>query len=308
MITAWAVTTGEAGMRTQARGLASAVADHVIEKTAPKGLIERLLRLDAAFAPPWPDVIISCGRRSAQFVVALRRRMPGRPLMVHIQDPRACAEAFDLIVAMEHDRIATGKRVLKVATALHDLTAANLAAAAQVWRARLAPLGRPLTGVLIGGSTARQAFTLEHGRGLLDCLRQVRSDGTALAIVPSRRTPRVVDEMLRHAFAQDAGVFHWDMAGDNPYRGVLALADRLVVTSDSVSMISEALATSATVEIFDFGTAHYGRFLSRMIERGWARRVNGAQWTPATRTPINATYEAAAAVRSLLEARTGSFG
>jgi mitochondrial fission protein ELM1 len=310
MITAWAVTTGETGMRTQARGLAAALAGHVIEKTAPKGWLQRWYAPSTSdiFEPPWPDIIITCGRRSARFGMALRKRMPAETLAVHIQDPRAPASAFDLIVAMDHDRIRAGRNVIKVATALHDLTPARLAEAADAWRARLAPYGRPLAGVMIGGSTARQAFTLSHGRRLLAGLQRLRAAGISLAIIPSRRTPEAVNALLRHAFASDPRVFHWRVGDDNPYRAVLALADRLVVTSDSVSMISEALATSSPVEIFDFGTAHYGRFLKRMTDGGGARRFEGDALPPPPRLLVNATDEAAAAVRALLQARTGIVG
>jgi uncharacterized protein len=310
MITAWAVTTGEAGMRTQARGLAQAVADIVIEKTAPKSLLQRLTGFGAAddFAPPWPDILITCGRRSALFGIALRKRGPDEMLAVHIQDPRTGSSPFDLIVAMEHDRITAGGNVIKVATALHDLTPTNLDAAAAAWRERLAPYGRPLAGVMIGGTTARQAFTLAHGRKLLAGLSQLRAGGVSLAIIPSRRTPPEVAGMLRQAFMGDEGVFQWDLTGDNPYRAVLGLADRLVVTSDSVSMISEALATPSPVEIFDFGTIHYGQFLDRVVARGWARRFGGAPEPSPGRAPVNATDEAATVVRTLLQARTGIVG
>ena len=310
MITAWAVTTGEAGMRTQARGLARAVADTVVEKTAPKGVFQRWLQRSGGddFAPPWPDILITCGRRSAQFSISLRKRNLGGMLSVHIQDPRGRPDAFDLIVAMEHDRIAAGGNVIKVATALHDLTQATLAAEAEVWRGRLSPYGRPLAGVMIGGSTTRQSFTLDQARGLLAGLERLRASGVSLAITPSRRTPPAVERLLRQAFAGDPNVFQWDHAGENPYRGLLGLADRLVVTSDSVSMISEALATPHPLEIFDFGTPHYRRFLERVVTRGWARKFEGAAEAPPPRSPINATEEAAQAVRALLQARTGVVG
>ena len=310
MITAWALTTGEAGMRTQARGLATAIADRVWERTAPRGWLQRWFAPGGieVFEPPWPDILITCGRRSARFGMALRKRMPANTLAIHIQDPRAPANAFDLVVAMEHDRIRAGGNVIKVATALHDLTPEGLAEAADAWRERLAPYGRPLAGVMIGGSTARQAFTLSHGRRLLAGLKRLRAAGVSLAIVPSRRTPAAVNTLLSQAFASDPKVFHWDMGRDNPYRGVLALSDRLVVTSDSVSMISEALATSSPVEIFDFGTEHYGRFLDRMTQDVGARRFTGAAEAPPLRPPINATDDAAAVVRALLQARTGVVG
>src|SRR5437868_11878420 len=107
-LTAWAVTTGEAGMRTQARGLARAVADAVIEKTVAGGPTWPWSRKsgDEALSPPWPDVVVSCGRRSAASSLAIRKASGGRTLNVHVQDPRGRADAFDLVVAMGHDRIA----------------------------------------------------------------------------------------------------------------------------------------------------------------------------------------------------------
>ncbi|MGI8842039.1 MAG: mitochondrial fission ELM1 family protein [Caulobacteraceae bacterium] len=309
-VTAWALTTGEAGMRAQARGLAEAVADVVVEKTAPKGWPwPAATGARAALGPPWPDVLITCGRRSAPLSVTLRKASGGGVLTIHVQDPLTDPAQFDLVVAMEHDRIATGRQVIKVATALHDLTPAKLAAAGGAWRDRFAALGRPLAGVLVGGTTRRDIFTREKGRRLIEALQRLRAEaGASLAITASRRTSPAIRRLLREAFGTDPRVFLWDMAGENPYLAILALADRLVVTGDSVSMISEALSTGRPVEIFDLGFAHHAPFLDRLEMRGLARRFVGEPAPPAAQPPVNATLEAATAVRRLLQARTGWSG
>ncbi len=298
-------------MRTQARGLAEAVAETVVEKTAPArwpwprlsggGTRDR-------FEPPWPDVLITCGRRSAALSVALRKASGGRILTVHVQDPRRGPAAFDLVVAMEHDRIAARPGVIKVATALHDLTPEKLTAAGALWRSRLEALGAPLAGVAIGGTVRGDAFTLDHGRRLIGALRRLRQGDAGLAISPSRRTPLAIRALLREAFADDPRVFLWDLAGDNPYAAILALADRLIVTGDSVSMISEALATGHPVEVFDLGFHRYAPFLGGLIEAGLTRRFEGDPAPPPARPPVNATLAAAAAVRRRLQARTGVSG
>src|SRR5580693_2174218 len=142
-LTAWALTTGEAGMRTQARGLAAAVADVVVEKTVAGGFPWPWARPapESAMSPPWPDVVVSCGRRSVARSLAIGRASGGRAVTVHVQDPRGRAEGFDLVVAMEHDRIAPAANVIKVATALHDLTPENLAEAGRLWKPRFVALG-----------------------------------------------------------------------------------------------------------------------------------------------------------------------
>jgi mitochondrial fission protein ELM1 len=321
-LTAWALTTGEAGMRTQARGLAQAVADHVEEKTAPARSLGVLLagltaapRLAGAFPPPWPDILITCGRRSVPFAVALKRASAGRIVAVHIQDPRAFRGAFDLIIAMDHDRLAAGARVVKVATALHDVTAASLAQAADAWRPRLAPLGRPLVGVMIGGDLRGRPFTLDDGRRLLAGLLRLRREADAgLAITPSRRTPEPVRRLLSDAFADDPQTFLWDLEGANPYRGILALADRLVVTTDSVSMVSEAIATGRPVELLDLGFRRHVGFVQSLVDDGLARRFAGDPSPPLLAgRPVDATQLAADAVRRVLairrgQARTGLVG
>ena len=303
-LTAWALTTGEAGMRTQARGLAEAVADEVVEKVVSGGSILPWSRPTLAadgLTPPWPDVLISCGRRSVARALAIRKASGGQTLAVHVQDPRTRRSAFDLIVAMEHDPISAAPNVMKVATALHDLTEANIADAGVAWTSRFAGLGRPLIGVMIGGDVHGRPFTIAAGRRLLDGVSRLRAaTGGGLAITPSRRTPDAVRSLFAEAVGRDPRVFLWDLEGPNPYRGILALSDRLVVTSDSVSMVSEAVAAPAPVEVFDLGFARHAGFLKRLETAGQIRRFNGDPSPPAVAGPVNATTQAAAAVRALL--------
>ncbi len=297
-------------MRTQARGLAQAVADIVLEKTVRPRLLWRWTPRPAeeGLAPPWPDLVISCGRRSARASIAARRA-GGDFLAVHVQDPRGPAKAFDLVVAMAHDDIREGPGVIKVATALHDLTDENLAEAAARWAPRLRPLGHPLVGVVIGGDLKGRPFTPADGERLIDGLRRLMLEaGGALAITPSRRTPAWMLRRLATAFAGYPRVFLWDLSGDNPYRGILALADRLVVTSDSVSMISEAISSHHPVEVLDLGFARHVGFVQTLVDRRLIRRFEGDPSMPVTSGPVNATLEAAAKVRALLQSRTGVSG
>jgi mitochondrial fission protein ELM1 len=305
-LTAWALTTGESGMRTQARGLAQAVADIVVEKIVRARLAWPWTASPPAdsLSPPWPDILVSCGRRSAPRAAWAKRASGGRILAVHVQDPRTWPNAFDLVVAMDHDRIAAGGKVIKVATALHDVTPISLAQAARAWAPRFAPLGRPLAGVVVGGDLKGRPFTLADGRRLLDGIHRLRAaTGAGLAITPSRRTPPSVLALLRSDLGADPRAYLWDLNGDNPYRGILALADRLIVTSDSVSMVSEALSAPHPVEIFDLGFPRHAGFIQGLVDARLARRFDGDPSIPALAGPVNATDEAARAVRALLAAR-----
>ncbi len=317
-LNAWYMTSGEAGFRTQARGLATTVAGGSRELIV--GLRPPFRALPGAWAapfalaglakdsdrpaPPWPDLLISCGRRTTALAIAIRRASRGQTLAVHVQNPLTTVSAFDLVVAMDHDHV-SGPNVLSVPTALHDVTPARLAAAGEAWRERLIRPDRPLIGVLLGGTTRHHPFEAAEAAVLIERLQSVRrATGAALAVTPSRRTPRDVRDLFAAALAGDPDAFLWDLHGDNPYLGILALADRLVVTSDSVSMISEALATPHPVEVFgpDGGRRH-AEFLGGLIAKGLVRRFEGDPAPPPTGGPIDATEIAARAVRALLQAR-----
>ncbi len=312
----WWITTGEAGFRTQARSLAEAVApdaeEKTIELTAPWSLappslwrltLRGLNRNRDVLAPPWPDLVVSCGRRAAKAAIAVKRASGGRTLAVHIQNPLAPLSEFDLVIAMRHDGV-DGPNVVQIDTALHDVTPQALEAAGSAWRERLGGLPWPLTGVLLGGSTRRHPFGSAQAADLVRRLEVLR-EGGGLAITPSRRTPEGVKAVLREAFSRDPGVYLWDEQGDNPYRGILALSDRLVATGDSVSMVSEALATVHPVAIFDLGGgARHARFIRNLVQRGLAVRLGEAPFLPAKEKGTDATPGAVAAVRKLIAERS----
>jgi mitochondrial fission protein ELM1 len=312
-LTAWWITTGEAGFRTQARGLAQAVVPDAVEKTiglkAPWSVLPpsrlTLTGLDPkkdVLEPPWPDLVVSCGRKAGKTALAVKAASGGRTLAVHVQHPLANLDRFDLVIPMRHDGAPEAANVLAIDLALHDVTPALLAQAAEAWRERLEGLPRPLTGVLLGGSTQRFPFTEAQGRELAGRLKALRAQG-GLAITPSRRTPPEVKAVLRAAFAGDDGVYLWDEAGDNPYRGILALSDRIVATGDSVSMVSEAVAAGRPVAVFPLdGGKRHTRFIENLVERGVVSLADGSPFVAGT--GLNETPRAIAAVERLIAERT----
>ena len=316
----WCMTTGESGLRSQARGLARAISPAAEERLirvsrlaalAPPALfglgLFGIASVDGLLAPPWPQVLISCGRRSALAAVALRRRAATPMVLIHIQPPRF-PSLFDLVVTMPHDRL-QGPNVVQVDTALHGVCAADLRAASHKHDSRFAHLPRPWTGVLLGGATGHRPFSTDDASRLaqeLDALRARR--GGALLITPSRRTPASVVAALHARYRDDRSVFFWHGGMANPYLTILAQADRLVVTSDSISMLSEALATKAEVLVFSVpGGARHAHFVRNLMDRQWVAPLAGAAATPApTRAPQDATPLIAQAVRDIVAARFGA--
>ena len=199
---------------------------------------------------PWPKVIISCGRRAGLVAMGLRVKLlreEARPIFIHIQDPQMAAKHFDIVVAMAHDKI-VGENVVKTKYALHRVTPEALAQA----RAQFAPLfaqyTSPHIGVLLGGSTNKYTLTLAAMGDVIAQLQAVLAQsGGSLLITPSRRTGEENIALLRKAFAGNERVYIYDFVSENPYMGMLACADVLVVSDDSVNMMSEAHATGRPI-------------------------------------------------------------
>ena len=251
--TSWILSEGYAGLQAQALGLAEAAGLHpelrVLAPRAPWKWVaaslwpKALAAVPEAVRAPLPELVIGCGGVAAAVGAALRR--DSRPV-VQVQHPRMDPRRFDLIVANRHDEL-SGPNIVVTRTALHRVTPARLAAAADEWRPRFAHLRRPLVAVLVGGSNGRFRLDAAVAHDLAGQLGEMmRRDAVGVAITPSRRTDPAAVQVLAEALVP-LGAWVWDGSGDNPYFGMLAVADALIVTVDSVSMVSEAVATSAPV-------------------------------------------------------------
>jgi mitochondrial fission protein ELM1 len=203
-----------------------------------------------ALVPPWPDIAIGCGRRAALVTRALREWSAGRTFTVQILDPRIDTRAFDVVIAPKHDGI-DGANVIRSIGALNPVDTRWLADARARF-ARFAALPSPRTAVLIGATNRAQRLDDSYFDALLEQLGAKRViEGGSFLVSVSRRTPEHAMLKLRAAFVAYPGVFFGgERDGENPYAGFLAWADRIVVTPDSVNMLSEACATGKPVYTF----------------------------------------------------------
>jgi uncharacterized protein len=311
----WVLHDGKAGMASQALGLAEATGLPFVEKPLtvrrpwlwlPPQLWLAALRgvrdTAGALRPPWPDLVIGCGRHAAMPVLALRRASGGHTLAVQIQDPRVGRGEFDAMFVPEHDRL-RGPRVVVTRGAIHRVTAARLAAERRRFPA-LEKLPRPVLGVLIGGANRAYRFGLRRLAEIADAIAALlRTEGGAAVVTPSRRTGPAGVALLRERLA-GLPVEVWDGSGDNPYFAYLAVADALLVTADSISMVSEAAATGKPVHILELtgGDVKFARFHRAMREAGITRPFAGRieRWSY---VPPDDTARAGAVLREMLQAR-----
>jgi mitochondrial fission protein ELM1 len=305
----WAISDGRAGMANQVRGLAEAVGLAVEIKTvhprfpwtllpvtAWPAPLSALGRGSSTFAPPWPKVVIGCGWRSIPYVLAVKRLSGGNTFTVQLQDPRIDPSHFDLVVPPEHDD-PKGANVEAIVGSPNAVTRTKLDAAATQWRAKLGILKQPRVAVLIGGKSKSHSFGDEDARKLAAQLKQLDARGVGLMITTSRRTGEAQTRLIKEALA-NTQAFVWDGAGDNPYFGLLALADVILVTSDSTNMAVEAAGTGKPIYVVDLpgGDSKFTRLHADLERRGIARKFTGeiAQWTY---EPLNETARIAALIR-----------
>lgn len=281
-------------MINQCRGLAEVLGLDPISKVIRQGMPWRWLPpaitpaslsvLSASsekLTPPWPDLLIASGRKSVAPARAIRKASKGRTFCVQIQSPGVSSMAFDLVVAPAHDGL-TGENVISTTGALHGLTPGVLETARAAFADRISHLRRPLLAVLLGGDNAVYRMTESFSQTLGEQLAALaQRGGWGLAVTPSRRTPDHARRAISAALAgTDAEI--WDESGENPYLGYLAHADAIVVTGDSVNMVSEATATGKPVYVahLEGGSEKFRRFHENMEARGVTRPFDGeiADW------------------------------
>jgi mitochondrial fission protein ELM1 len=220
--------------------------------------------------------------------------------VVQVQNPRMDIRRFDLIIANRHDEL-TGPNVIVTRTAMHRVTRARLSAEADLWRDRMAVHKRPLVAVLLGGSNGRYRLDRDSGGKLAaDLAVMARRDKVGIVVTPSRRTNPAVTALVREALAPVGG-WVWDFTGDNPYFAMLSLADLIIVTQDSVSMISEACATATPVMFAALPgrSRRQGLFIETMMREGRIKPFEG-RFAPWAAAPLNDTPAAAAEMRRRL--------
>jgi len=311
-LTCWAVSDGKAGMENQCVGLAQALGfDPVIKRIALRqpwdtltpflrvGLSRAFTKNSSPLTPPWPDLLITTGRRSLAASLYVKKASQGRTKTVQIQDPVIHPRHFDLVIVPQHDAL-RGDNVLVTQGSIHNITAEKLAIAAAAWQSRVAHLPPPYVAVLIGGANAVYTFDAEAMKRVSDHLvAMAKQTGVSLLVTPSRRTGAENEKILREKLAGVPSLV-WDGQGDNPYHGFLGLASNIIVTADSVNMVCEAASTGKSVQIIPLegGSKKFLSFHGSMQEKGIVRSFEGVlqQWDF---DPLNDVQRAVAAVEKL---------
>lgn len=212
-----------------------------------------------ALEQPWPDLILTVGRRPANVALWIRQQSGQQTKIVLIGKPSGLMDQFDLIVASSENQFPPLQNVLPVILPLMRVDEEAVASAAAAWRDRLAVLPRPLVSIMVGGPTGPFVFDQTVCKSLLEVADRITQSGGTPYITTSRRTPAPFVANVRKHLPPQAQLFEWQAAAkDNPYLGLLGIADGFIVTGDSISMMVEVARLRKPLAILSLPTSILG--------------------------------------------------
>ena len=286
----WLVTEGFSGMENQCLGLAKAldlnfsfkrVNLYFPWKYLPANLCPPSLSIlnkgTKSMNPPWPKILISCGRVGAIISRTMKRIIKKEIFSIHIQNPRINLKNFHLLVIPQHDRI-NGKNLLLSNGAIHHITPRLLKENKKHFCKKFSELPRPIAGVLIGGSSKAYKFDQPSSERLIKKLISLhKNTNCSFVISPSRRTEKWLTESIKDGLG-DIPKYIWDKKETNPYIGILSSADAIIVTCESVSMISESCATGKPIYLFEYKgkSKRIKIFHEMMYKKGYAKPLGNS--------------------------------
>ena len=302
--TVWVITEGMIGTENQCLGVCDAlnIKPEVfqISLRQPWKTLTPWLGIECShsFIPkltsPWPDILITAGRKAIAASRYIKKQSNGQTLTLHLQHPKTNPNQFDLVAAPFHDNL-TADNVIVTDGAPNRITPKQLEQAKEKWH--------PISGnnqkvaVLIGGNSRTHALTQERMYEIIDQLLQIDAH---LMITASRRTGEENLEKLKSTI-KDTSHFLWDGNGDNPYHAMLGHADSIIVTEDSVSMVSDATTTGKPTYIIPLegSSKRFDRFHNHMKKIGATKPFDG-NLTPYSYEAINDAEKIAKAIQQAL--------
>tara|TARA_B100001029_G_C15056647_1_gene454895 strand:- start:1998 stop:2936 length:939 start_codon:yes stop_codon:yes gene_type:complete len=249
------LTEGLHGMISQVEGLAKALdLDYFHEKIelkSPWNLIPPSFTPKKKFifknqVTKEFDVIISCGRKSVIPSIVLKKNSRKKVVNIHIQNPKVSLDNFDIIVAPDHDSI-EGSNVLISKGAIHYLKSDEINKAKDYLEDKIEKQKEVIT-LILGGPTKYYNYDNESMIQIFSKInKQIVENNTQLIVIPSNRTPEKTIQFAKEYFNKNRLIL--DKVDKQGYLSSLALAKYIIVTCDSISMISEAALTGKPIYV-----------------------------------------------------------
>ena len=193
------------------------------------------------------DIIISCGRKSVIPSIYLKKISKKKIYNIHIQDPKVNYNFFDLIVAPEHDGISSSN-IINTKGAIHYLTESEIKDNSNYLKSFIKNDERKIFAFIMGGPNKYYEYSTKNMKRIFSTLYNLnKKQNFQLVIIPSMRTPKNTIQYAKEFFGETHTVI--ENIDKKAYLSALALAEYIIVTCDSSSMISEAALTGKPIYI-----------------------------------------------------------
>ena len=253
----WIITDGTKGMENQSIALAKILnTDFKVIEFIPPYLLKKIpligrfipvsmIRMDLSVRP-LPEFVITTGKRMAGISIFIKFFFKNKIKTIHIQNPKVSSNYFDLLIIPEHDKI-IGKNIINTKGALSFIDKNETKKINTPTTNNCKNNKNPVILFLIGGDNKRyKPNNTDYYNLTLGIIKASKSINGKLIILSSRRTPSKAIKIINSLLKKYENDFYlYSGIGRNPYPSILELANYIVVTSDSVNMISE----TATLKI-----------------------------------------------------------
>ena len=201
---------------------------------------------------PWPDLILTVGRRPSMVALWVRQQSGNKTKILLVGKPSGHMLDFSLVVASAENQMPPLPNFVPTTLPLMRVSAEAVENEAHAWRDRFAGLRKPVIAILVGGATNPFIMNRKVAEDLVATARWVVDElGGTPYITTSRRTTPEVVQVLREQLPAEAIFFEWQAdATENPYRALLGTADGFIVTADSISMMVEVIYLHKPLAIF----------------------------------------------------------
>ena len=305
------LTQGMHGMISQVEGMAKALNTEYIHKIVrlsfpwnlvpPKFTpISEIILKDKTYLNEGetPDLIISCGRKSVIPSILLKKKN-SKIFTIHIQDPKVGFKNFDAIIAPEHDNL-SGDNVYSSIGAIHYMTESEIKKAETYLTNKIK--NQKLVSLILGGPNKYYSFYKDQ---LIEIFNEIKSkfisNGYKVIVIPSIRTPKTIIELATKELSASGHVVN--SVDRQAYLSALALADNVIVTCDSTSMISEAAISGKPIFVAHMkakkNNYRFKKFYQLFNEMGITRDL-GDQIKSWTYNKLNEAERIAAIINSKL--------
>ena len=229
-----------------------------------------------------PEIIIFSGRRLSKFALYLKANLDNKPKIITITNPEVNFKDFYKVILPYHDKDIEDKynNILRIDGSLCKFDKEFMKKEGEDFLNTFGVRNTKFISLFIGGNTKNKTFDkLAFGEFIQELSNLVRKNNATLLISTSRRTTEDQKSVLINNLFCNHYLYDWEKARKdksikNPYNAFFELSDTLVMTGDSISMISEAITFGKSLYIYRDDkqlTKKHINFINSVVEKNIAK-------------------------------------